>query len=174
MSLAAADFAAGQQQMLTQRMKKLRRHIQALGILEALEREPYRETDIDTECIVSFELIEQDKLRQYIDNPYLYSRVQHSETLTQERRGLTVPADMAASFPESMILWRKQSSRYIVFLMREEVTAGFPNDLRKHLEQIQKIHRTGAVISRFLLCAQENGRTYDFYQSFAEILPEPK
>ena len=31
-----------QQQMLTQRMKKLRRHIQALGILEALEREPYR------------------------------------------------------------------------------------------------------------------------------------
>ena len=163
-----------QQQMLTQRMKKLRRHIQALGILEALEREPYRETDIDTECIVSFELIEQDKLRQYIDNPYLYSRVQHSETLTQERRGLTVPADMAASFPESMILWRKQSSRYIVFLMREEVTTGFPNDLRKHLEQIQKTHRTGAVISRFLLCAQENGRTYDFYQSFAEILPEPK
>ena len=73
-----------------------------------------------------------------------------------------------------MILWRKQSSRYIVFLMREEVTAGFPNDLRKHLEQIQKTHRTGAVISRFLLCAQENGRTYDFYQSFAEILPEPK
>ena len=27
-----------------------------------------------------------------------------------------------------------------------------------------------AIISRFLLCAQENGKTYDFYKTFVEII----
>ena len=55
--------------------------------------------------------------------------------------------------------------------MREEVTAGFPNDLVEHLAYIQKSHRTGAIISRFLLCARENGKIYDFYKTFVELQP---
>ncbi|HCX64228.1 MAG TPA: transcriptional regulator, partial [Eubacteriaceae bacterium] len=54
---------------------------------------------------------------------------------------------------------------------REEVTAGFPNDLAEHVAHIQKSYRTGAIISRFLLCAQENGKISDFYKTFVEILP---
>ena len=54
--------------------------------------------------------------------------------------------------------------------MREEVTEGFPNNLNEHLSRIQESHRTGAIISRFLLCAQENGKTYDFYKTFIEII----
>ena len=161
-----------QQELLARRMEKLRCHIQAVKALADLNGHPYQESDIDTECIVSFDLIERDKLRQYIENPYLYSRVQHSQTLPEERRGLTVPADMRSAFPESSILWQKQSTRYVTFLMREEVTAGFPNDLAEHLAHIQKSHRTGAIISRFLLCAQENGKIYDFYKTFVEILPD--
>lgn len=61
-----------QQKMLTHRMEKLNRHIQAVKTLEDLQNDPYQESDIDTDCIVSFDLIEQDKLRQYIENPYLY------------------------------------------------------------------------------------------------------
>ena len=117
-------------------------------------------------------LIERDKLRQYIENPYLYSRVQYTQTLPQEQRGLTIPAEMSSLFPKSSILWQKQSTRYVTFLMREEVTAGFPNDLAEHLAHIQKSYRTGAIISRFLLCAQENGKIYDFYKTFVEILPD--
>ena len=161
-----------QQKLLAQRMDKLRRHMQALKILDALKHHPYQETDIDAECIVSFDLIERDKLRQYIENPYLYSRVQDSQTLPQERRGLTIPRDMAASLPDSKILWRKKANRYITFLMKEEVAADFPNDLAEHLRYIQKSHRTGAIISRFLLCAQEDGKTYDFYKTFVEILSD--
>jgi hypothetical protein len=56
--------------------------------------------------------------------------------------------------------------------MKEEVAADFPNDLAEHLRYIQKSHRTGAIISRFLLCAQEDGKTYDFYKTFVEILPD--
>lgn len=79
---------------------------------------------------------------------------------------------MSSSYPKSSILWQKQSTRYITFLMKEEVTDDYPNDLSEHLAYIQKTHRTGAIISRFLLCAQENGKTYDFYKTFVEILPD--
>ena len=94
-----------QQEMLTRRMKKLRYHMQAVEMLKA---QPYQETDIDTDCVVSFDLIERDKLRRYIENPYLYTRIQHSQSLPQEQRGLTVSADMSLSFPESSILWQKR------------------------------------------------------------------
>jgi len=60
----------------------------------------------------------------------------------------------------------------VTFLMKEEVTVGFPNDLAEHLTHVQKSHRTGSIISRFLLCAQENGKIYDFYKTFVEILPD--
>ena len=68
-----------QQELLARRMEKLRCHIQAVKTLTDLREHPYQKSDIDTECIVSFDLIERDKLRQYIESPYLYSRVQHSQ-----------------------------------------------------------------------------------------------
>lgn len=159
-----------QQELLRQRMEKLRRHMGALQMMDELTQNPYRETDIDTDCIVSFGLIERDKLRQYIDNPYLYSRVQHSDHPEKEKRGLTVPPGLEEPFPNDQILWKKQSCRYITFLMKEEIADGFPNDLQKHLLHIQSSHKTGAIISRFLLCAREDGKVYDFYKTFVEIL----
>ena len=54
--------------------------------------------------------------------------------------------------------------------MKEEITEGFPNDLIRQLQLIQQKHRTGAVISRFLVCAQEEGKIYDFYKTFVEII----
>lgn len=159
-----------QQRLLAQRMEKLRCHMKAIQTMDELIKYPYRETDIDTDCIVSFDLIERDKLRQYIDDPYLYSRVQHSDHPEKEQRGLTIPPDLTGQFPDSQILWKKQNNRYITFLMKEEVADGFPNDLQKHLLYIRSSHKTGAIISRFLLCAQEDGKVYDFYKTFVEIL----
>lgn len=77
-----------QQELLARRIKKLRCHIQAVKTLTDLREHPYQKSDIDTECIVSFDLIERDKLCQYIEDPYLYSRVQHTQTLPQEDAGL--------------------------------------------------------------------------------------
>lgn len=159
-----------QQQLLRQRIEKLHRHMKAIQMMDELKENPYRETDIDTDCIVSFDLIERDKLRQYIDDPYLYSRVQHSNCPEKEQRGLTIPSDLKGQFPDARILWKKQSNRYVTFLMKEEITDGFPNDLQKHLLYIRSSHKTGTIISRFLLCAQENGKVYDFYRTFVEIL----
>ncbi len=159
-----------EQKLLQQRMEKLRCHRKAIQMMEELKRNPYRETDIDTDCIVSFDLIERDKLRRYIDDPYLYSRVQHSAHPEKEQRGLTVPADLEIQFPDSQVLWKKRSGRYVTFLMKEEIADDFPNDLQEHLLNIQKTHKTGAMISRFLLCAQEDGKVYDFYRTFVEIL----
>ena len=106
-----------QQELLARRMEKLRYHMKALKTLEELKTQIYQESDIDTACIVSFDLIERDKLRQYIENPYLYSRVQHTQTLPQEQRGLTIPAEMSSSFPKSSILWQKKANRYVTFCL---------------------------------------------------------
>lgn len=62
--------------------------LNAIHTLKELKLHPLKITDIDTDCIVSFDLIEIDKLRQYIENPYLYSRVQHSDNIRTEQRGL--------------------------------------------------------------------------------------
>ena len=160
-----------EQQQLLRRMEKLRHHIEAVQTLEALKQTVYQETDIDAECIVSFDLSEQDKLLRYIENPYLYSRVQHSSMMQQEQRGLTVPSGFDDTLVDSQVIWRKHSGKYIVFLMREEVTENFPNDLQVHLSHIQSRYKTGEVISRFLLCAQENDKVIDFYKTFVEIFP---
>lgn len=161
-----------EQRQLMRRMEKLYNHINAVETIEILKQEVYQETDIDTECIVSFDLIEQDKLLQYVEDPYLYSRVQHSSAPHQEQRGLTVPSDFEGRVDDLQVIWRKKGNQYIAFLMREEVSENFPNDLQKHLAHIQKNHKTGDIISRFLLCAQEDGKTFDFYKTFVEILPE--
>lgn len=160
-----------QQIALQQRMEKLNCHMRAIQALKELRENPYQETDIDTDCIVSFELIERDKLRRYIENPYLYSRVQHSENMQIEQRGITIMrSQLSEELQEAQIIWEKNNNRYITFLMKEEITDGFPNDMQRQLQIIQRKYQTGAVISRFLVCAQEEGKIYDFYKTFVEII----
>ena len=55
-------------------------------------------------------------------------------------------------------------------LMREKVTESYPNDLGELLAHVQKEHKTGYIISRFLLNAQEDGVLFDFYKTYIEIL----
>ncbi|MGI5958455.1 MAG: MerR family transcriptional regulator [Massiliimalia sp.] len=160
-----------EQEQIQQRIQKLQCHLEAIRILKELKEHPYEKTDIDTDCIVSFDLIEMKKLQKYMENPYLYSRVQHSDHPEEESRGLTIPLEQIHLFPDSEILWKKSRSTYIACLMKEEVTDGFPNNLPEILQQIQKNYRTGFIISRFLLRAQEDGTSYDFYKTFVEILP---
>lgn len=156
-------------QQLDRCIEKLKQRLYMIAELKKLERHPYLESDIDTECIVSFDLIEMDKVRQYIENPYLYSRVQHTNCLESEQRGLTLSLKQIDREKEKQILWEKRGHSYVVCLLKEEVTKGYPNNLREHLNHIQKKYKTGYIISRFLLCAQENGKRYDYYKTFVEV-----
>ena len=159
-----------QRQELEQRMRKLQNHLAAIDTLHELQAHPFTETEIDTECIVSFDLLEIEKLRQYMDNPYLYSRVQHSDCPKKEQRGLTISPDQADCFSDQQKLWKNDHRKYISCLMREKVGGDYPNNLAKLLSHVQKEHKTGYIISRFLLCAQEDGVLYDFYKTYIEIL----
>lgn len=164
------DELEQQKIQIERRMQKLGYHLSAIKALHELEESPYQFTEIDTECIVPFELIEIDKLKQYIGNPYLYSRVQHSRNPVEEYRGLTIPQQQAAFLPSNQILWKKGESRYIACLMKEEISKDYPNNLSNLLKTVQAEYKTGYIISRFLLCAQENGKLYDFYKTYIEIL----
>lgn len=160
-----------QQQEIAQRIQKLHNHLAAIETLGKLRQHPFSPAEIDTDCIVSFDLNEIDKLRRYMENPYLYSRVQHSDCLAIEHRGLTVPRVQRPDIPSDQILWEHSAdSRYVACLMQESVPDDYRSNLPELLSHIQKSHRTGTIISRFLLHAAENGVVYDFYQTFVEIL----
>lgn len=159
-----------QQKELELRIKKLQRRLTAIDTLKELKMHPFTETHIDTDCIVSFDLLEIDKLRQYIENPYLYSRVQHSDHLEMEQRGLTIPLKQADDIPACHKLWENNHHKFIVCLMKEQVCEGYPNNLSELLTHVQQTYKTGTIISRFLLCAKEDGILYDFYKTFIEIV----
>jgi DNA-binding transcriptional MerR regulator len=159
-----------EEKALQQRMEKLHHHMEAIQALRDLRENPYQETDIDTDCIVSFDFIEREKLLRYIENPYLYSRVQHSSDMKKEQRGITIETSEEPEMDPSQIIWKNTGHRYIAFLMKEEISDGFPNDLMEHLEKIQEKYQTGAVISRFLIEAREDRKIYDFYKTYVEIV----
>lgn len=159
-----------QRSALKRRIRKLQYHMAALDTIRHLQEHLYQITAIDLDCIVPFELVEIEKLKQYIENPRLYSRVQHSDHLDEEHRGLSITQAQKDREGYTHTLWENRGGRYVTFLMREEIAPGFPNDLPRHLAAVQAEHTTGAVISRFLTCAQENGKSYDFYQTYIEIL----
>lgn len=160
-----------QQLEIAQRIQKLHNHLAAIETLGKLRQCPFSAAEIDTDCIVSFDLNEIDKLRQYMENPYLYSRVQHSDCLAIEHRGLTVPRAQRSAIPSDQILWeRSADSRYVACLVQESVPDDYRSNLPELLSHIQKNHQTGTIISRFLLRAAAEDVVYDFYQTFVEIL----
>ena len=166
---AAQESALEDQKLqLARQLQRLRRYTRALEVIRELRRIPFTDAQIDTACIVPFELVDAGVLRQYMDDPYLYSRVQDSSDLSRERRGLTVAPAAAAEYAEG--LWRHGGGRYVAGLMREEVRPGYPNDLPALLRAVQRRYQTGAVISRFLTRARENGTVFDFYKTYIEIL----
>ena len=54
-----------QRTLLERQMAKLKRHMQALDTLEELQKHPFQEADPGAVCMVSFELVEKEKLLQY-------------------------------------------------------------------------------------------------------------
>lgn len=168
-ALCAAQEKALEEEkaLLERRLQRLRRYMNALETIQTLRQVPFMEAQIDTSCIVPFELADAYVLRQYIENPYLYSRVQDSSDISQERRGLTVAPETIGKYAE--VLWSRNGGRYVAGLMREAVQPGYPNDLSILLQAVQAKYRTGVVISRFLMRACEDGRLFDFYKSYIEV-----
>ncbi len=134
-----------QQLEIAQRIQKLHNHLAAIETLNKLRQCPFSQAEIDTDCIVSFDLNEIDKLRRYMENPYLYSRVQHSGCLAIEHRGLTVPRAQRSAIPSDQILWeRSADSRYVACLVQESVS----DDYRSNLPECSHTSRKTIKLAR--------------------------
>ncbi len=157
-----------QKNEIDHQIQKLHYHLEAISCMKELKKHPFRMSDIDMDSVVSFSFSESDKLKQYIENPYLLTRVQESSDITKMKRGLCISKDCA--FDTTALLWQKKSNRYIVCLMRQKMTPDYSNNLALLLEEVQKTYKTGIILSRFLLQAQENGTVYDFYKTYIEII----
>lgn len=156
-----------QKNEIDHQIQKLHYHLEAIACMKDLKEHPFRMSDIDMDTVVSFSFSESEKLKQYIDNPYLLTRVQDSSDITKMKRGLCISN---CAVEPSALLWRKKSNRYIVCLMKQKMMPDYSNDLALLLKEVQKTHQTGIILSRFLLQAQENGVLYDFYKTYIEII----
>lgn len=157
-----------QKALINRQIQRLKQHQKALNIINELKDKDYIIADIDTECIVSFELTQKEKIKMYIKNPYLYSRVQHSNATDKEQRGITIIKPKN----NNDIIWQKNNNKYAVCLMKEEVVKDYPNNLNSLLSKVQKKYETGYIISRFLTSAREENKIYDFYKTYIEIKKE--
>lgn len=156
-----------QREFINRQIKTLKQHQKALYEINKLKEEEYKMEEIDTNCIVSFELTQKDKLKMYIKNPYLYSRVQHTDFIDEEKRGITVLKSKVSNIKD--IIWENNNGRYAVCLMKEEVSEDYPNNLKDKLSIVKEKYNTGFIISRFLTSAMEDGKLYDFYKTYIEI-----
>lgn len=158
-----------EKELLEIRIKRLTQHQKGLSEISRLKNLKYVEEDIDTDCIISFCLTEHEKLRLYIDNPYLYSRVQHTKHPDEAQRGLTVSKSKITSRDE--IIWKNcNKSKFVTVLMKESINENYSNNLNEILSVVGQKFKTGYIISRFLVTATENNKLYDFYKTYIEII----
>jgi DNA-binding transcriptional MerR regulator len=149
---------------------RIKNQLKAISIIDELKSHPYQEYNLSIpEIIIDFKLVEKNKLMEYIKNPYVFSRVQHTNNIEHEFRGIAVPSSDWEGHFKSQILWKKNSHKYIRCLMKEEIIESFPNNIQEHLNIIQRNFKTGYIINRFLICGQENNKVYDYYEMFVEI-----
>ena len=157
-----------QEKMIQIRKNKIKQYQKSLNEIIYLKEHPFEKQKIDTECIISFDLTNLQLLKKYIENPYLYSRIQHSDYLDQEERGMTIFKREYQK--DDRLLWESQNHDYIVCLMKEEHKEGYPNDLKELASYVQETYQTGYVISRFLGMINEDGKVYDFFKTYIEII----
>lgn len=160
-----------EQRLLKHRIDMLRGHQTAMETVEYLKTHSFEIAPIDTVCIVPFSLIDAEVLSQYIESPYLCSRVQSTADIGQVKRGLTVPPESVGA--RDPVLWRDHGGQYMVCLMKEQIGPVLLNDLGEILSKIHRQHATGDIISRYLTCATEDGVCCDFYKCYIEILDMP-
>lgn len=152
-------------ELLNRRIEKLKKHQSAIDEVIRLKDSGIKYGSIDIDTICGFELTEINKISLYISDPSLYIRVHDSDNLKYEKRGIIIE-----SFNNEDIIWKKRTDKYAIFLMKEEVSEKWENNLCEYITKIKEDYNTGKILSRFLCRASENGKIFDFYKCYVEII----
>jgi len=149
-----------------ERTQKQFRHLEEV---RHLIRCPFAEEDVPFQAVASFDYLEKEKLLQYAQDPSSYVRYFDTKDMRTEKRGIMVSPDHEVG----TLLWKKSSgSRYLTFLIREQVDHDYKSDVEENLQKIRSGHETGYLLAQYMLTATENGERIDYLKAYLEVFPK--
>lgn len=125
--------------------------------------------EVPFQRIVSFDYREKEKLLQYSSDPSMYVRYFDTRDMSSETRCIIAPPDYSG--PD--LYWKKKDdSKFLTFLIREQVEHDYRSDVMEALSAVQKRHHTGVLLAQYLFTAEEEGKLTDFLKGYVEITDE--
>lgn len=82
-----------------------------------------------------------------------------------EKRGIIVNS----SNEKNNVLWTNNKEKFIVFMVKEIVNAGYKSNLPDKLKKINSNLDTGIILLEYLATALDNDDIVDYYKAYLEI-----
>lgn len=139
-----------------------KKQLQKLSILQKNE---YTTENIQFDTVVEFNIHDDDLIKLYSQNTSLYIRYYNSTDMDIEKRGIIVNS----SNEKNNVLWTNNKEKFIVFMVKEIVNAGYKSNLPDKLKKINTNLDTGIILLEYLTTALDNDDIVDYYKAYLEI-----
>lgn len=139
-----------------------KKQLQKLSILQKNE---YTTENIQFDTVVEFNIHDDDLIKLYSQNTSLYIRYYNSTDMDIEKRGIIVNS----SNEKNNVLWTNNKEKFIVFMVKEIVNAGYKSNSPDKLKKINSSLNTGIILLEYLTTALDNDDIVDYYKAHLEI-----
>ncbi len=159
---------------LTDRLAECRRMLERterqqahLDEVTRLSRCRFGMEEVPFEAVAPFDFREKEKLIRYAQDPSCYVRYFDTRDMATEARGILVPAGQPGP-----LLWEKTPGKqWLTFLIRERVEQNYASDVLDTLAEVRTMYRTGTLLARYLISANEGGERIDFLKAYLQVEP---
>ena len=139
-----------------------KKQLQKLSILQKNE---YTTENIQFDTVVEFNIHDDNLIKLYSQNTSIYIRYYNSTDMDIEKRGIIVNS----SNEKNNVLWTNNKEKFIVFMVKEIVNAGYKSNLPDKLKKINSSLNTGIILLEYLTTALDNDDIVDYYKAYLEI-----
>lgn len=133
--------------------------------LSMLKKNEYTTENIQFDTVVEFNIHDDDLIKLYSQNTSLYIRYYNTVDMSIEKRGIIVNS----SNEKNNVLWTNNKEKFIVFMVKEIVNAGYKSNLPDKLKKINSNLDTGIILLEYLATALDNDDIVDYYKAYLEI-----
>lgn len=153
--------------LIQQKIAAINEKQRLIKLQEELEKEPYREADIPFEKIIEFRFADTALLKEYFKNQHRLVLVMNKKSSYTPIIGFSVPRD----YESNSVLWeRTESDKFIQFLLKLQQSDIRKNDLKQHIDVLQKNHTMpSVVIAQYIDTNSDNGILTDYNCAWADV-----
>ncbi|MDO5292650.1 MAG: MerR family transcriptional regulator [bacterium] len=151
---------------LKKKREKIKEQKRLIGLLKELEQEEFRTTEPDF-SICKVDKVQMDSIKESLKNPYNCIMFISKGEEKEYTRGIALPPEQGEE-----LLWDKkqEEKKYVEFLLKMNVEDSSDNNLQEVISRLEEMgHKTGEVIARYLLVANEEGRRMEYYRAWIII-----